>query len=832
MSSPALRRARFDILYQDCENEIKRLQQENENLKNSNSQLQEQLADTKKYLASRSEKASNSTGAAPVSSPNSKTKVWRDSSLPSPRSSPSASKLKGKGKWDEPTSLSPGMKRDRHGRPSSSSQQDWINGLESSSREDGSDNGEVLSALRSKLKQATLTYEKIKQDMDKLKEKNIKLSTDNRALLTENGRLKQAAATRSPRKYEKYTSMAQQSKLDSCRREVSQLKSALERSDTYIEELETELGNYKSLFGSLPRKRPCHGKESTARTLTTSTGRAQSAASEPSETDLTFRSMDNSLDDTSKFVPPASSGGCLTYPRPLADEDVGTSSSGSRLLPFDGIRVHNSDRYRFTSTKKSASANSHSGRLSKDGRKSLSGNKEASRVLVRPKPGSGAVGEGSRKNDKELLGSDDDSDLDEPSPVRSTPSTAMGKLTLDSANRSLRPSAPDESLESKFKISPSCHRQLDFGQDSPEIAALQFSLEKADTHGLLLEGNMVDVGPLDQNVTFSDLDFTLTSEISDCAKLMKEAEKRVKQKRLSHQEGEAGCSNAVTKTNIKGFKGFKSFVPSKNSDLINKDTCYFAPITPALNKGNSDQPTGTAYCKSLHLKSQDMKMDFDSGNTRVTWSKNHPDYRITQRSTSSKPQEADTYMSGAAPLSADGVGQASQLGSYSRHSSMSSNAASRSILLPPRGTRRPVLPESSTIAASEESSSLVNRFEPTIRPQLMRLRHNTDPSGSKAGKSRLKESNRLRSDGDNDWGTFDSVNDDVGARVGSVVGRPGRRGNPLLAASESETKAFFFFQGLDNGGGDTGKDNHKRIRLEQDSDDDDDDYTMSKSPTF
>ncbi|XP_072039874.1 uncharacterized protein [Amphiura filiformis] len=113
------------------------------------------------------------------------------------------------------------------------------------------DNVDVMLVLTSKLKEATETYEKVKRDMDKMKEVNLRLRDENASLLRETGRLKQLVASRSPHKYERYAMSAQASKIDQCEREIKALKRALDRSDIYVEELENKNAAYKNKYGDI-----------------------------------------------------------------------------------------------------------------------------------------------------------------------------------------------------------------------------------------------------------------------------------------------------------------------------------------------------------------------------------------------------------------------------------------------------------------------------------------------------------------------------------------------------------------------------------------------------
>ncbi|XP_063068696.1 ORC ubiquitin ligase 1 [Engraulis encrasicolus] len=88
-----------------------------------------------------------------------------------------------------------------------------------------------------KLRAATDLYDKVKQDLEKLREANKTLRAQNVDLVQENMRLKAEVENRSPRKYGRYTVAAMEAKLQQHERDVAHLKRALERSDQYIEEL-------------------------------------------------------------------------------------------------------------------------------------------------------------------------------------------------------------------------------------------------------------------------------------------------------------------------------------------------------------------------------------------------------------------------------------------------------------------------------------------------------------------------------------------------------------------------------------------------------------------
>ncbi|XP_030580019.1 RING finger protein 219 [Archocentrus centrarchus] len=99
----------------------------------------------------------------------------------------------------------------------------------------------VLEEWTNKLRAATDVCDKVKKDMDKLKEANKALRSQNVDLVQENMRLKAEVASRSPQKFGRYTVAALEAKIQQYQRDVDHLKRALERSDQYIDELENRV---------------------------------------------------------------------------------------------------------------------------------------------------------------------------------------------------------------------------------------------------------------------------------------------------------------------------------------------------------------------------------------------------------------------------------------------------------------------------------------------------------------------------------------------------------------------------------------------------------------
>ncbi|XP_020493526.2 ORC ubiquitin ligase 1 [Labrus bergylta] len=124
----------------------------------------------------------------------------------------------------------------------------------------------VLEEWTNKLRAATDVCDKIKQDMDKLKEANKTLRSQNVDLVQENMRLKAEVVSRSPQKFGRYTVAALEAKIQQYDREADHLKRALERSDQYIEDLESRVT--KSEKRHLDVQEACGSGKAESETLT------------------------------------------------------------------------------------------------------------------------------------------------------------------------------------------------------------------------------------------------------------------------------------------------------------------------------------------------------------------------------------------------------------------------------------------------------------------------------------------------------------------------------------------------------------------------------------
>uniref|UniRef100_A0A8C5GXD2 RING-type domain-containing protein n=1 Tax=Gouania willdenowi TaxID=441366 RepID=A0A8C5GXD2_GOUWI len=213
----------------------------------------------------------------------------------------------------------------------------------------------VLEEWTNKLRAATDACDKIKQDMDKLKEANTALRSQNVDLVRENMRLKAEVASRSPQKFGRFTVAALEAKIQQYERDVSQLKRALERSDQYIDDLESRIT--KSEKKSPEAKEVCGKSKTAAETLTQqqkismmmrslSDNERELICSNPEAECPTFarnpsavehHKQDNSESTSSDFLPstPSDAFRSLTLRSPGIREKKVAFKTGSHLRKLD-----------------------------------------------------------------------------------------------------------------------------------------------------------------------------------------------------------------------------------------------------------------------------------------------------------------------------------------------------------------------------------------------------------------------------------------------------------------------------------------------------------------
>ncbi|XP_051918632.1 ORC ubiquitin ligase 1 [Hippocampus zosterae] len=108
-----------------------------------------------------------------------------------------------------------------------------------------------MEELAKRLPTAQNVCVEVKEVMNKLKEANKALRSQNVDLVQENMRLKAEVVSRSPQKFGRYTVAALEAKIQQYQRDVEHLKRALERSDQYIDDLENRLRMSEKRCGEL-----------------------------------------------------------------------------------------------------------------------------------------------------------------------------------------------------------------------------------------------------------------------------------------------------------------------------------------------------------------------------------------------------------------------------------------------------------------------------------------------------------------------------------------------------------------------------------------------------
>ncbi|KAJ8252931.1 hypothetical protein GJAV_G00207220 [Gymnothorax javanicus] len=111
-------------------------------------------------------------------------------------------------------------------------------------------NPHILEEWTNKLQAATDISEKVKLDMERLKEANKNLRSQNIDLVRDNLRLKAEVENRSPQKFGRFTVAALEAKIGQYERDLLHLRRALERSDKYIEELEAQVSDRAGKLGA------------------------------------------------------------------------------------------------------------------------------------------------------------------------------------------------------------------------------------------------------------------------------------------------------------------------------------------------------------------------------------------------------------------------------------------------------------------------------------------------------------------------------------------------------------------------------------------------------
>ncbi|XP_060723476.1 ORC ubiquitin ligase 1 [Tachysurus vachellii] len=215
----------------------------------------------------------------------------------------------------------------------------------------------LLEETANKLRAATELYQRVQEDMGKIRDANKTLRSQNIDLVQENLRLRAEVESRSPQKFGRYTVAALEAKISQYEREMSQLKKALERSDVYIEELESQVSK---LQGGPPIQSP-----SSEHTVDGTNSKLEKTSTDPSESQDFLRispsdeasgsQKDTMVDFALPSTPPTPSSALgrlslkspvvrsekktvshrLPYLRRLSFDDCGSSSS---FTPFSAVK--------------------------------------------------------------------------------------------------------------------------------------------------------------------------------------------------------------------------------------------------------------------------------------------------------------------------------------------------------------------------------------------------------------------------------------------------------------------------------------------------------------
>eukprot|EP00057_Strongylocentrotus_purpuratus_P002343 XP_003724335.2 PREDICTED: uncharacterized protein LOC100893463 [Strongylocentrotus purpuratus] len=472
-SKPELRKMRFEMLHREYEAEIETLQTEVARLRAKNSQL---------------EKLKCKEGTHPSTSVVQSTHQLISTS----------------------------------GSNSLKSYQDDTTTMEGSSSHSDQKNFSVdnFMLLTQKLKKTANAYQKLKAEMERVRQDNTQLRDTSAGYLREIGRLKQTLTGRSPRKYEKYTQAAQQAKLDKSEQEGKQLKRALERSDVYVEELECKLERYKRAHGALE-----------PRTNLSLTLELDCSYDEGSRDSIKFGESDiTNVPDS-----PGARDDCLAV-SPYKME--GDEPAAKKFYSNGGVSMLYSPSTNHVH--RDISYSPDQGPYSKFQKSSESANARGS--------GSGSLSDDQSKPSTSYVSS-------------TTPSRGFSTLSLSSGTKFDR--AGGASLDNAAERGTCSHwgsskksprRQLEFDTQTRESTGDHLKVHRSapmsstspaensssadQRDALASRGKSPEKRKLDNthDNTLNDLDYTLTEEFVDSVKLLKAAERRIRQKSGRHSD--------------------------------------------------------------------------------------------------------------------------------------------------------------------------------------------------------------------------------------------------------------------------------------------------------
>ncbi|XP_054754749.2 ORC ubiquitin ligase 1-like isoform X1 [Lytechinus pictus] len=387
--------------------------------------------------------------------------------------------------------------------------------------------------LTQKYKKISHVYQKLKAEMERMRQDNNQLRDTNAGYLLEIGRLKQSLTCKSPRKYEKYAQAAQQAKLDKSEQEVKQLKRALERTDVYVEELECKLERYKQAHGA-----------------------SEARANLSLELELDSFNVGGSRDsvkvgeDITQFPESPSAGDDCLAESPFKIE--GDEPAAKRFYSNKGVTLHYSPSSSGTPSTSCLSRDtpsspdltlhakfqesSKNGIVRGSGRNSLSDDRPSSSCVSSTTPSS-AFSFLKLNSDTKSVSKVDSQDNAAMDAERGTYS--MSTSLKKSPRRHLKFDTQTQiSSRETLKIDHTVFESVSSASDNP--------INPGRRNALDLKGKSPVKRKLDDtsNDTLDDLDYTLTEEIVECTKLLKAAERRIQERNGKNSLGPSSSGNS------------------------------------------------------------------------------------------------------------------------------------------------------------------------------------------------------------------------------------------------------------------------------------------------
>ncbi|CAH1776410.1 unnamed protein product [Owenia fusiformis] len=481
---------------------------------------------------------------------------------------------------------------------------------------------DMMVVITNKLKDATMQYEKVKEDIEKLKKINSRLEDDLSNQTRETQRMKVELATRSPQRFGRYTVAALESKCEKYEREIRQLQKALERSDNYIADLEKQLESRKhnETDKNQPSDYSIFNNDGSKKTVSENFSKSEESISQLGLPKFDIANFKSGTVDDGKLSPNSSSAR-----RNLFSNDTGNAKSPTTTRRFYGQpSTHNAIGNSHNAFEVGDSADDSLDdsyfRSKTDAIKPGITSKALSSTLnTRPNQHDTASNSYKLKNQSSPKGKNSSFEFEQPSPV--TPSTKLAKLSLNRHGSNSVESTPEKSpsLPKKFYRSSSFelksqntgifsdtqHKSniLKFNKPSgsdikskpvPRVTALKSEYSVIDTHNHRVDDSIdvtLDTTTAAQN-ELNDLDITITPELTDCMKLFNAAQRNVEKRENSSNSSKTSQdqSNSLSRDIPTGSKlNLQEGTSSSGSDPIKNPYTYsgkgLALVKPSTTHG-------------------------------------------------------------------------------------------------------------------------------------------------------------------------------------------------------------------------------------------------------